>query len=93
MTRDVTIKLITPVMAADEYGIPQPGDPEEVEVMARVGSVTMSEFYEAGRNGLRPEFVFKMFLDDYNGEKLVEYNGKRYEVYRTYMGRSDTIEL
>lgn len=93
MTRDVSIKLITPVMTDDIYGIPQPGTPIEVEVMARVGSVTAAEFLEGGRNGLRPEFVFKMFLYDYDGQKIVEYEGKQYEVYRTYMAKSDTIEL
>lgn len=93
MTRDVTIKLITPVMVDDVYGIPQPSDPEKAEVMARVGSVTASEFFDGGRNGLRPEFVFKMFLYDYDGQKIVEYNGRQYEIYRTYMAKNDTIEL
>ena len=34
-----------------------------------------------------------MFAYDYEGEKIVEYQGKRYAVYRTYLGRDDTLEL
>lgn len=93
MTRDIELTLITPVMAADAYGIPQESTPTKRTVMARVESVTRSEFFDAGRNGLNPEYKFTMFLYDYQGEKIVEYDGKQYAVYRTYMGRSDTIEL
>lgn len=34
-----------------------------------------------------------MFFDDYNDEPIVEYNEKRYTVYRTYHSRTDDIEL
>ena len=55
--------------------------------MCQVDSVTRSEFFEAGRNGLNPEFVFRVFFGDYEGgERLVEYRGKRYSIYRTYHG-------
>ena len=93
MTRDVQITLISPVMTEDEYGIPQPGEPERVDVLAGCESVSASEFFEAGRNGLRPEFRFTLFFGDYDGQRIVEYNGKQYTVYRTYMGKSDTVEL
>jgi len=93
MTRDIELTLITPVMAADAYGIPQESTPKRRTVMARVDSITRSEFFDAGRNGLNPEYKFTMFLYDYEGEKIVEYNGRQYTVYRTYEGRSDTIEL
>lgn len=93
MTRDIELTLITPVMAADAYGIPQESTENRRTVMARVESVTRSEFFEAGRNGLNPEFKFTMFQYDYQGEKVVEYNGQQYTVYRTYMGRNDELEL
>ena len=56
-------------------------------------SVTRSEFYEAGRNGLNPEYRFTMFFGDYSGESVVEYNGDTYSVYRTYLRKTDIIEL
>lgn len=93
MDRDTELILITPVMAADAYGIPQEGEPIRRSVFARVESVSRSEFFEAGRNGLSPDFKFTMFAYDYEGEKIVEYQGKRYAVYRTYLGRDDTLEL
>lgn len=93
MTRDVEITLVFPTMQADEYGIPQQTGEEKRTVMAEVKSITASEFFEAGRNGFKPEFRFDMFLYDYDGQKELEYNGVRYTVYRTFMGRSDTVEL
>ena len=56
-------------------------------------SVSRREFYEAGRNGLNPEYMFTVFAGDYNGERVVEYNGARYAVYRTYRTRTDYIEI
>lgn len=62
-------------------------------VFCNVNSVTRSEFFEAGRNGLNPEFVFTLFFGDYEGEHTLIYNGLAYAVYRTYRGRNDTLEL
>jgi hypothetical protein len=61
--------------------------------MCRVDSVSRNEFVEAGRNGLNPEYVFRVFFGDYGGERIVEYKGKRYGVYRTYHGHNDMMEL
>lgn len=65
----------------------------KTQVYAQVDSVTQREFFEGGRNGLNPEFKFTLFFGDYNDEPIVEYNGNQYAVYRTYLTRSDTIEL
>lgn len=65
----------------------------ERQVFCQVNSVTRSEFFEAGRAGLNPEYEFTLFFADYEGEELIEYKGKRYAVYRTYIGRNDIIEL
>ena len=58
-----------------------------------VRSVSASEFFDGGRNGLNPDFQISMFAPDYNGERTVEFEGKRYGVYRTYKQRNDIIEL
>ena len=63
------------------------------QVYCQVNSVTASEFFEGGRNGLNPELRFTMFSYDYSGEKIIEYLGERYTVYRVYKGRNDTLEL
>lgn len=56
-------------------------------------SVSQSEFFKGGEQGLKPAHKFIMFRYDYNDEDEVEYNGKRYMVYRTYSDESDNIEL
>lgn len=93
MDKSDVIRLIGTTTQKDEYGVPRVVDTEPREVMCQVGSVTRSEFFNAGRNGLNPEFVFRVFFADYEGERIVEYNGKRYGIYRTYHGRDDVVEL
>ena len=34
-----------------------------------------------------------MFAYDYEGESIVEIDGTRYGVYRTYLGKNETLEL
>lgn len=60
------------------------------QVFAKVNSVTRSEFFQGGRNGLNPQLVFSVFQGDYNGERIIEYQGVRYGVYRTYLGSKNT---
>jgi SPP1 family predicted phage head-tail adaptor len=56
--------------------------------------VTKQEFYEAGRNGLNPQFMAQIFAAEYNGEELVEYQGRTYSIYRTYhVPGTDYMEL
>lgn len=92
MDRSDTIHLIREVYAPDEAGVERPVR-ESREVYAQVDSVTRAEFFDAGRSGLNPEFRFTMFAGDYAGETMVKYAGKTYAVYRTFLGRNDTIEL
>ena len=63
------------------------------KVIGLEGSISATEFFEAGRNGLKAQKRVSMFAPDYNGEVTVELNGIRYGVYRTYMPKDDTIEL
>lgn len=63
------------------------------DVFVQVDSITQSEFYDAGRNGLNPEYRFRVFFGDYENEELCEFGGQRYSIYRTYKRRDDTVEL
>lgn len=65
---------------------------EERDVLCEVHSVSRSEFFQAGQNGLTPEFEMTIFADDYQDERIVKYKGQTYGVYRTYR-RDDWIEL
>ena len=92
MDRSSVITLITETWAEDAYGVQQPTE-TSTTVCCDVSSVTGTEVAEFGRNGINPELRFTMFRYDYNGERIVEYNGDRYSVYRTYFARNDSIEL
>ena len=68
------------------------GNPKEV--YCDVKSITQTEWFEAGRNGIQhPAFVFVMNRNEYAGEEAVIYNGQRYGVYRTYMAKNENLEL
>ena len=92
MDRSDVITLIAATKKQDDYGVWRQTETRR-DVFAQVDSVTRSEFFEGGRNGLNPEFRFTMFFADYDDERIVEFRGKRYSVYRTYIGRNDTLEL
>ena len=86
------IKLYTINRTKDEYGRWMEGNPTVKEVFARIKSISRSEFFDAGRKGLNPDLRFDIFAADYNGETMIEYNGKTYAVYRTYEN-GDYMEL
>lgn len=62
------------------------------KVFCRIRSIGGREFFEAGRNGLNPEFVIDLFYGNYNGEREVELDGKTYSIYRNYR-TGDYMEL
>lgn len=66
---------------------------EKRKVYAKFSSVSSSEFFAAGQNGLKPECKITIFAFDYKGETKVEIDSRIYKVYRTYKGNTDEIEL
>lgn len=92
MDRSDVITLIKSTRTRDAYGrwIPQE---TTKDVYVQVDSITRSEFYEGGRNGLNPEYRFRLFFGDYGGETECEFHGLRYSIYRTYLRRNDVLEL
>lgn len=64
------------------------------EVFCQVSSVSQTEFFSGGRNGLNPSYKFTVFLGDYEDEVLCKYEGKGYAIYRTHIvPGTDYIEL
>lgn len=92
MDRSNTIKLISSTKTQDENGVWRETLAAR-EVFCNVSSVSASEFFEGGRNGLNPEYRMTLFFGDYQGETMLEYEGKTYAIYRTYHGRNDELEL
>lgn len=67
----------------------------ETTVYVQPRSVYNAEFYNAAQAGLHPSITFTIAnRADYNGEKIVEWNGKRFDVIRTdWTAQRDTISL
>lgn len=92
MDRSTPIQLLATTKAKNAYGVWEE-TPTSRTVFAQVDSVTRAEFFDGGRNGLNPEYRFTLFFGDYEGERIVEYDGATYGVYRTFHARTDIIEL
>ena len=92
MDRSTPIKLLTTQKSQNDYGVWEETQTSR-DVFCQVESVTRAEFFEGGRNGLNPEFRMSMFSGDYNGERLLMYNGNTYSIYRTFIAKNDIIEL
>lgn len=94
MDKSDIINLCSYVYTMNEYGVREKSaEPTRREVFCHVDSVTGSEFFNGGVNGIRPMFRFTMFRFDYQGEDIVEYNDEMFTVYRTYYSTNDDIEL
>ena len=92
MNQAAKITLITTEYTQDDLG-EWIETREESTVFAYVSSVTMIEFYEAGLQGFKPEFRFSVWMSEYDGQEVLEYNDKVYTIYRTYMRDDGRIEL
>lgn len=92
MDKSSVVTLIQTEQQRDAYGVMRAVETSR-EVFCQVDSVTRQEFFEGGRNGLNPELRFTLFAYDYDGETVIEYNGQRYGVYRTFVSRTDSVEL
>lgn len=85
-------ELVSVSYQKDVYGIDQKVETTK-SVYGYFGSVTASEIFEGGRNGLNPELRFVMTDLDYDGQTVLVRGNDRYSVYRTYRPGNGTIEL
>lgn len=92
MDRSDVIYLLTASRAQDSLGVWHTQTVSK-RVFCEVTSVSQSEWFEGGRNGLNPEFRFRLFRYDYNGEDTAIYNGEVYSIYRTYIDKNELIDL
>ena len=78
----------------DEYGNEVPSI-TETEVFVQPRSVYQSEFYNAAQLGLKPSLtLFLSNRDDYDGQKVLEFEGKEYNVIRVdWTAQRDGISL
>lgn len=80
---DDVLTLIALDITTDENGVEQETETRR-DVFVRTNSIGQREFFEASRQGLKPEYRFVVHEADYNGEAFCEFHGQRYTIYRTY---------
>lgn len=66
---------------------------EETEVFAEIDSVGQNEFFAAEQAGFRPEFRAKIWREEYDNETILQLDGKKYDIYRTFECPGGKIEL
>lgn len=92
MAKVGAILLIT--QTAEAHGVHETVTETRRLVLCTVKSVRQSEYYEAYNSGFKPEYVFTLTLaSDYHGEPLLEFEGKVYNVIRTYETEEGGIEI
>lgn len=62
------------------------------ELFCERKSVGRYEFFIAGQQGTKPEYVFVVRLADYQNEDTLIYKGNKYSIYRSY-DKGEFIEL
>ena len=92
MTFDHELALISQTITEDEIGNQTPIETRKT-VLCNVKSVGRNEFYSAATAGLRPSIVFVIHGYEYDGEQVVEFEGARYNVIRTYSTDFEEVEL
>jgi hypothetical protein len=62
-------------------------------VFCSKNSITRTEFNAAGQAGHKPDMMLIVDSDAYDNERLLEYNKKKYSIYKTYMRLDGFTEL
>lgn len=86
------ISLISKTYATNEIGVPVATE-TKLSRYAEKSSISQSEFYEAGMQGLQPMARYTVRMTEYSGEDEIEDGSERLTVYRTYNRTDGRVEL
>lgn len=92
MRQSDVISLISVQTRHDANGIPVVTETKH-EVFATVKSVTRAEFWEAQRSGVELLIAFEVRKEDYQKERVIEYNGEKYRIEHIRQKSVDWLEL
>ena len=56
-------------------------------------SITRAEFNSAGQLGHKPEMMLVVDAEAYDNERYLEYQNKKYSIYKTFQRVDDYTEL
>lgn len=93
MIGDNTAVLVQVEIESDTIGNQVEIDVRRTPLFCDVKSVTRSEFWSAGTNGVAPEITFVVHSYEYSGETRVEFGDQRYRVLRTFKKGLEETEL
>lgn len=92
MDRSRVVNLINETYSADTIG-QMVATTTVTTVFCNVQSVSQSEWFAGGQNGLKPEYKVTMFAPDYSGQRMIELDGVKYGIYRSYLRQDEMLEL
>ena len=85
-------ELVTVTFKDDDFGVPKKVETSR-KVYGSFDSLSASEIFDGGRDGLNPELRFTMLELDYKDETILVRGNKRYAVYRTFRPGNGKVEL
>lgn len=74
-------------------GFPNDLTETPITVFCNKKSVGYSEFFKSQQAGIQVDFKVDVHTADYDGQQLAEFEGKRYQILKTYGIDDDTVEL
>ena len=86
--------LVSKKYEKDKLGQYVSAEESKTEILVSEESISRAEFFNAGRNGMKPEIMLKTASVNYSGQSEIEYNDVRYSIYRTHkIPETDDIEI
>lgn len=92
MRKDKIIYLISTTSGDNDIGDPIQ-IPVKRETFATRKSIRQSEFYQAAATDLKPEISFEIWALEYKGESALLFEGKTFNIIRTFQPNEKDIEL
>lgn len=90
----VKVQLIAQEVSTDTTSDGEPIIIEQAtEVIAKLTATKRNEYYQAQALGLKIELTLNIYDFEYCGQKLLDYNGTRYNILRTYPIKGEMLEL
>lgn len=62
-------------------------------VLCEAVPVSRDEYFKGAEIGINPEYLFKINPCEYAGETIIEFEGRRFSIYRKYRTGPDELEL
>lgn len=90
---DDVCNLLSVSTVKDELGQFIEEEPKPFMVFCSKFSITRAEFNTAGQLGFKPDLMLVVDSDSYGNEKLLEYQNKRYSIYKTFQRVDSFTEL